>query len=105
MKERYAHLDGRTNPPMMYLVSGSCPKLLEGHRFYACQCRGPAVLEHHKPSILVSCEYFLAEIVQEQGGALVRCNYGGEKTPGSGVQFGVPTVLHSEDLSDGGNKD
>lgn len=100
MKERYAHFDGSTNPPMIYLVSGSCPKLLEGHSFYACQCRGPAVLERHKPSILVSCEYFLGEVVDG-----VKCNYGGEKTPGSGVQFGVPTVLHSEDLSDGGNKD
>lgn len=105
MKERRAHLEGSTNPPMMYLVARDCPKLLEGqYSFFACQCRGPAVPEQHKPSILVSCEYFLAEVVQ--GGARrVKCNYGGEKTPGDGVQFGVPTVLHAEDLSDGGNKD
>lgn len=104
MIERYAHIDGSTNPPMRYLVARDCPKLLEGHKFYACQCSGPAVLEHHKPSVLVSCEYFRAEIAQG-GTRRVQCGHGGDKTAGSGVQFGVPFVRHAEDLSDGGNKD
>lgn len=104
MKERYAHVDETTNYPMQYLVARDCPKLLEGHKFYACQCRGPAVPHQYKPSILVSCEYFRAEIVQG-GTRRVRCGHGGEKSPGSGVQFGVPFVRHAEELSDGGNKD
>ncbi|HQR20084.1 MAG TPA: hypothetical protein PKV98_04415 [Burkholderiaceae bacterium] len=104
MKERLAHVDETTNYPMQYLVARDCPKLLEGHNFYACQCRGPSVLSQDKPSILVSCEYFRAEIVQA-GARRVRCGHGDDKTAASGVQFGVPFVRHAEDLSDGGNKD
>ena len=104
MTWRYAHIDESTNPPMTYLVSRECPKLLEGHKFYACRCFGPAVSSQDKPSILVSCEFFAATGTHGVS-TRVSCNHGGDKTSGSGVQFGVPLVRHAEDLSDGGNKD
>lgn len=97
IKQRRAHIDYDQAPPMRYLVADGCPKLLEGHAFYACRCFGPPVPNQSKPSILVSCDYLRGATDVDLGGAVewtVRCGHGGDRVSGSGVQFGIPTVSH-----------
>jgi len=99
---RSVTLDTARNPPMQYLVARRCPKLLEGHTFYACACYGPAVADQGKPSIQIACEYLAAH---DYGATRVLCNHGGEKVTGSGVQFGIPIVRHATQDDDGSHPD
>lgn len=81
---------------MQYLVAGSCPKLLEGHAFYACACYGPAVPEQEKPAIQVTCVHLVSYAKDDSGVDGVVCSHGGgAPAETGGVQFGIPTVYHS----------
>lgn len=98
MKERIARVDAEKNPPMQYLVADGCPKLLDGHAFYACACSGPSIPEQDKPGILAECEFLMGTRVDTE--TRVLCAHGAWST-GHPVRFCATTVMHADDSEDG----
>ena len=102
---RIARIDTTRLPPNVFLVADGCPKLLEGHAFYACQVHGRAEPDQDKPSIAVICEFLRGTAPLGDGARDVWCAYGGTPNTNSGVRFGIPTVALAEDVHDGSTPD
>lgn len=93
----------------LYLVAKDCPHAVPaGAPFYACVAGLGKTTKD--AVILCCCEHTRREDVapvdadNDNGDRLVICRFGDAPEP-RGVQFGVPTVAHVADVSDGGDKD
>jgi hypothetical protein len=105
---RKISVDTTRLPPNKFLTARDCPKLLEGHPFYACCLFAPAVASQNKPSMQVKCVHAVGFIGYPTPHS-VECNHGAnEKTVAGPERFGIPAVTRGpspEDVHDGSTPD